>query len=179
MLVAAFALAACSEDTVYGQNAATGTETAGTEKTGTEKTGTEITGTETALKLDVYKSPTCGCCQFWIDHAEEAGIESSIHHPEDLTLVKLQRGIDFQYHSCHTSISEDGYVFEGHIPAKLIKQFLAEVPVDAIGLAVPGMPVGSPGMEVGSQFAPYDVVLLHKDGSSSLYHRVETAAEQY
>jgi len=157
MLVAAFALAACSDDTVYGQNAAT----------------------ETTLKLDVYKSPTCGCCQFWIDHAEEAGIESSIHHPEDLTLVKLQRGIDFQYHSCHTSVSQDGYVFEGHMPAKLIKQFLAEIPANAIGLAVPGMPLGSPGMEVGSQFAPYDVVLLHKDGSSSLYHRVETAAEQY
>jgi hypothetical protein len=159
LLLGAFALTACSDDTVYGQNAAA--------------------DAETALKLDVYKSPTCGCCQFWIDHAEEAGIESSIHHPEDLTLVKLQRGIDFQYHSCHTAVSEDGFVFEGHIPAKLIKQFLAETPTDAIGLAVPGMPIGSPGMEVGSQFAPYDVVLLHKDGSSSLYHRVETAAEQY
>jgi len=159
MLVAALALAACSDDTVYGQNAAN--------------------DIGISLKLDVYKSPTCGCCQFWIDHAEEAGILSSIHHPEDLTLVKLQRGIDFQYHSCHTSVSEDGYVFEGHIPAKLIRQFLADIPADAIGLAVPGMPIGSPGMEVGSQFAPYDVVLLHKDGSSSLYHRVETAAEQY
>ena len=159
LLLAMVALGACSEDTVYGQSVAT--------------------DTETALKLEVYKSPTCGCCQFWIDHATAAGVQSSIHHPEDLTLEKLQRGISFQYHSCHTSVSEDGYVFEGHIPVKLIKQFLADLPADAIGLAVPGMPVGSPGMEVGSRFAPYDVLMLHKDGSSSLYHRVQTAAEQY
>jgi hypothetical protein len=159
MLTAAFALAACSDETVYGQNTAF--------------------NSESELKLDVYKSPTCGCCQFWIDHAEEAGIESVIHHPEDLTLAKLERGIGFQYHSCHTAVSEEGYVFEGHMPARLIKQFLADVPADAIGLAVPGMPIGSPGMEVGDRFNPYNVLLLHKDGSSSLYHRVETAAEQY
>jgi hypothetical protein len=159
VLAAAFALIACSDEVVYGQNTAS--------------------TNDLALKLDVYKSPTCGCCQFWVDHAEEAGIESVIHHPDDLTLAKLERGIGFQYHSCHTAVSQEGYVFEGHMPAKLIKQFLADVPENAIGLAVPGMPIGSPGMEVGDRFAPYDVVLLHKDGSSSLYHRVETAAEQY
>ncbi len=130
--------------------------------------------------LDVYKSPTCGCCQFWIDHADASGFQSTIHHPQDLTQEKLQRGIGFQYHSCHTAVSEDGFVFEGHMPAKLIHQFLAEEKQDGvIGLAVPGMPIGSPGMEVGTQFSPYDVLLLKDDGSSSIYKHIATAAEQY
>jgi hypothetical protein len=131
------------------------------------------------VHLDVFKSPTCGCCQLWIDHAQESGFHAVIHHPEDLTREKLQRGIGFQLHSCHTSVASDGSVFEGHIPANLIHRYLQDRPADTLGLSVPGMPIGSPGMEVGDRFTPYDVLLLHADGSTTVYHRVETAAEQY
>ncbi len=154
-------LAACGSEAPTAQNAAAQNDPA------------------SEVQLAVYKSPTCGCCQLWIDHAEEAGFQATIHHPDDLMAEKLQRGILPQYHSCHTAVADDGSVFEGHIPAGLISQFLADKPADAIGLAVPGMPIGSPGMEVGTQFSPYDVLLIKADGSSSVYHRVESLEEQY
>jgi len=83
-----------------------------------------------------------------------------------------------RYQSCHTAVSSHGYVFEGHVPARHIKAFLANPPADAIGLAVPGMPLGSPGMEVGSRFDPYEVLLLKKDGSSEVFARVDSPAQQ-
>lgn len=129
--------------------------------------------------LDVYKDPSCGCCQFWIDHAEEAGFQTNIIHPANLSLVKMEQGIAAQYQSCHTAVSPEGYVFEGHVPAKVITRFLSEQPEDAIGLAVPGMPLGSPGMEVGDRFTPYDVLLLKKDGSAEVYQHFSSAAEQF
>lgn len=132
-----------------------------------------------AISLDVYKSESCGCCGEWINHADARGFHSTIYHPADLDAVKTRLGIAPRYQSCHTAVSEDGYVFEGHIPAKLIHQFLAEKPEGAIGLAVPGMPLGSPGMEVGDRFTPYQVLLLRKDGSSEVYAQVTKAADQY
>ncbi|MBC6904990.1 DUF411 domain-containing protein [Saccharophagus sp. K07] len=122
--------------------------------------------------LEVYKSSTCGCCQMWVEHAQANGFEPTIHNTEDLNEVKARFGIARKYQSCHTSVSSDGYIFEGHIPARLIKQFLADKPADALGLAVPGMPIGSPGMEMGDRITPYDVLLLKKDGTSSVYARV-------
>jgi hypothetical protein len=129
--------------------------------------------------LQVLKSPTCGCCELWVDHANERGFVTQISHPEDLTREKLQLGIWPQLQSCHTAISEEGYVFEGHIPANLIHRFLDQMPNDALGLAVPGMPLGSPGMELGSQFQPYDVLLIKADGSTEVYEHIGTQAEQY
>jgi hypothetical protein len=129
--------------------------------------------------LQVMKSPTCGCCELWVDHANERGFVTQISHPEDLTRQKLQLGIWPQLQSCHTAVSEQGYVFEGHIPAKLIHRFLDQMPNDALGLAVPGMPLGSPGMELGNQFQPYDVLLIKADGSTEVYEHVSTQAEQY
>ena len=79
-----------------------------------------------------------------------------------------------RYRSCHTTVSSDGFVFEGHIPSKYVEQFLSEKHTDAIGLSVPGMPMGSPGMEVGDRFMPYDVLILFKDGSSKVYAEVNT-----
>lgn len=132
-----------------------------------------------SVALDVYKSETCGCCGEWIEHADARGFQSTIHHPDDLNAVKTRYKVQPNYQSCHTAVTEDGYVFEGHIPAKLIHQFLAEKPEGAIGLAVPGMPLGSPGMEVGDRFTPYQVLLLKADGSSEVYAEVSAAAEQY
>lgn len=129
--------------------------------------------TATGISLDVYKSPTCGCCELWIEHLEANGIAAHIHHPEDLDAVKNAQGILPVYQSCHTAISADGYSFEGHIPAHVIVRFLAEKPEGAIGLAVPGMPLGSPGMELRDRLTPYDVLLLKKDGSSEVYEHID------
>lgn len=138
-----------------------------------------ITAEQSTQFLDVYKSPTCGCCQEWIDHMEAQGFRTDIHHPAALNEVKAKYQIAPQYQSCHTAVSPTGYVFEGHIPAKIIERFLTEKPADAIGLAVPGMPMGSPGMEMGNRFTPYDVLLLKTDGSTQVYARINAASEQY
>ncbi|MDP1930643.1 MAG: DUF411 domain-containing protein [Gammaproteobacteria bacterium] len=129
--------------------------------------------------LSVLKDPSCGCCALWVDHITERGFAAQISHPSDLNREKLERGIAPQYQSCHTAVSSEGYVFEGHVPANLIQRFLDDKPENAIGLAVPGMPLGSPGMELGEQFQPYDVLLLKTDGSAEVYARVNTKAEQY
>lgn len=136
---------------------------------------------ETATVLEVYKSPTCGCCGAWVTHAEERGFETVIHDLEndELTREKLRRGINLRYHSCHTAVAEDGSVFEGHIPAYLVHQYLADKPSGSIGLAVPGMPIGSPGMEVGERLDPYDVYLLKADGSTEVYTRITDFQSQY
>ena len=86
--------------------------------------------------------------------------------------IKKQYKIEDENRSCHTAVSSDGYIFEGHIPSEYITQFLTEKPVNALGLSVPGMPHGSPGMEVGNHFMPYDVLVLYKDGTSKVYAQV-------
>jgi hypothetical protein len=128
--------------------------------------------------MDVYKSPTCQCCEKWIDHVHAQGFRTSVLHPADLDTTKDKLGVLPAYRSCHTAVTKDGYVFEGHVPAKFIRQFLAEKPEGAIGLAVPGMPAGSPGMEVGDTFMPYEVLLLKMDGSASRYAFVGSPADQ-
>ncbi|WP_259364795.1 DUF411 domain-containing protein [Pseudomonas sp. 5Ae-yellow] len=128
--------------------------------------------------LQVFKSPSCGCCEGWIEHADSAGFTTQAQHPDDLAGLKSDYGIAPQYRSCHTSISDEGYLFEGHVPARYVKAFLAEPPVDAIGLAVPGMPVGSPGMEMGTDFMPYQVLLLKRDGGAEIYAQVDSPADQ-
>jgi len=123
--------------------------------------------------FDVFKSPTCGCCGKWVSHIEANGLETKTYHPADLNRVKQKLGIAPPFQSCHTAVSKDGYVFEGHIPAKIMQRFLTERPKGALGLAVPGMPVGSPGMEMGDRRDSYDVLLLMKNGSARVYQHVE------
>ena len=86
--------------------------------------------------------------------------------------LKEKYNIKPEYRSCHTGVSEDGYIFEGHIPSKYITQFLSEKNPNAIGLSVPGMPLGSPGMEVGDRFTPYDILILYKDGTHKVYAEI-------
>ena len=129
--------------------------------------------------LDVYKSPTCGCCKQWMKHLKTNGIDTNGHHPDDMSAFKTSKGIAREFQSCHTAVSKGGFVFEGHVPAKYIQQFLASPPKNAIGLSVPAMPVGSPGMEYQDKFMPYKVLQLNKDGSSTVYARVESPKEQY
>lgn len=128
--------------------------------------------------LTVYKQPTCGCCVEWMAHIDAAGLETVGKDVTDLNAVKAHYEIAPRYQSCHTAVSQQGYAFEGHVPARYIKAFLANPPVDAIGLAVPGMPLGSPGMEVGDRFDPYEVLLLKKDGSSEVFARVDSPSQQ-
>lgn len=130
------------------------------------------------VTLNVYKSETCGCCEGWIDHMTDNGYHSNIFHPSDLNGVKAELGLKPEWQSCHTAVTENGFLFEGHIPEKFIAQFLANPPAGALGLAVPGMPIGGPGMEMGNRFTPYDILLINKDGSSEVFASIASADEQ-
>lgn len=107
--------------------------------------------------VTVHKDPNCGCCSGWVDHLRAAGFSVDAQDTTDLARVKQQYGVPVELASCHTAIV-GSYVIEGHVPALAIRRLLAERP-DAKGLAVPGMPVGSPGMEGGTP-QPYAVVLF-------------------
>jgi hypothetical protein len=145
----------------------------------TENPDTSEQSASDTEKLTVYKRPTCGCCKKWIDHLEAEGFEASAEHPVDLGAIKDRYRIKNNLRSCHTAVSSQGYVFEGHIPARYIQQFLASPPVDAIGLSVPAMPVGSPGMEYEDKFMPYPVLLMKKDGSTEVFASVQSVAQQH
>lgn len=128
--------------------------------------------------LNVYKSETCGCCVGWIDHMEQHNYHSEVYHPADLNGMKDKLGIKPEWASCHTAVSDEGYLFEGHIPAKFIDRFLANPPKNAIGLTVPGMPIGGPGMEMGDRFTPYDILVMNKDGTSRVFASIKSPADQ-
>lgn len=122
-----------------------------------------------APTIDVYKSPTCGCCVKWIDHLEANGFTVRSQDTRDLARHKQRLGVPAGYESCHTA-EIGGYVIEGHVPASDIKRLLKDKP-QARGLTVPGMPVGSPGMEQGSHKDAYEVILLDKNGAPQVYSR--------
>ncbi|MDO6427007.1 DUF411 domain-containing protein [Thalassotalea sp. 1_MG-2023] len=131
------------------------------------------------LALLVYKTPTCGCCKKWITHIEDQGIIAFSQDYRSLEQIKNHYGIKSNHRSCHTAVTQSGFVFEGHIPAKFIKQFLSEKHTDAIGLTVPAMPIGSPGMEVGHRFMPYNILMLTKNGTSKVFATVRSYEEQF
>lgn len=118
--------------------------------------------------VDVYKSPTCGCCSKWVDHLREEGFEVRTTDTSDLAEFKASHGVPRQLESCHTALV-GGYVLEGHVPAADVKRLLQERPAVA-GLAVGGMPIGSPGMEVpGSATQPYDVIAFRNNGATEVF----------
>jgi hypothetical protein len=122
--------------------------------------------------VQVYKTPTCGCCSGWVEHMREQGfVVETIDLPE-LSAVKAQLGVDPDLMSCHTS-TVDGYVVEGHVPAGTIRKLLAERPAIA-GIAAPGMPIGSPGME-GPNPESYDVVAFDRTGTRSVFEHIDPA----
>jgi hypothetical protein len=116
--------------------------------------------------MTVYKSPTCGCCSAWIEHVEKAGFRCTERDLADLTEVKASFGVPRALESCHTA-QIGGYLVEGHVPADLIEKMLREKPT-ARGLAVPGMPIGSPGMEGGTP-ERYQVLLFDRAGKTRVY----------
>lgn len=121
------------------------------------------------IAITVYKSPTCGCCTAWVDHMKANGFTVTVRDIENLTPIKADAGVPSRLQSCHTAIVA-GYAIEGHVPADLVKKFLAEKPKLA-GLAVPGMPVGSPGMEQGNTRQPYEVLTFDAQGRTTVYAR--------
>jgi len=116
--------------------------------------------------MTVYKSPTCGCCSAWIEHVQRAGFTCTVRDLPDLSEVKASFGIPRALESCHTA-QIGGYLVEGHVPADLIQRLLRDKPV-ARGLAVPGMPIGSPGMEGGTP-ERYQVLLFDKAGTTRVF----------
>ena len=114
----------------------------------------------------VYKSPTCGCCHAWISHLQDNGFTVEVHDRMNMHPIKAEMGVPYQLRSCHTAKVGD-YVIEGHVPADVITRLLKEKP-PIKGLAVAGMPMGSPGME-GPRKDPYDVMTFSEQGPARVY----------
>lgn len=117
--------------------------------------------------VDVYKSPTCGCCTKWVDHLKANGFKVRAHDTANVAAHKARLGVPAGYGACHTA-QVGGYLVEGHVPAREIKRLLKDKP-PVRGLVVPAMPVGSPGMEAGSRKDAYDVFIVNRDGSTQTY----------
>jgi len=113
-------------------------------------------------EIQVYKTPTCGCCVKWVDHLRDNGFSVSVTELKDVTPIKLENGVPRRLASCHTAIAE-GYIVEGHVPAEDVRRLLDERP-KVSGIAVPGMPIGSPGME-GPNPVRYEVLSFGSDGT--------------
>ena len=118
--------------------------------------------------ITVYRSPTCGCCGVWLEHAQKHGFKVKDVKTEEMETLKQRYNVPPELASCHTTIV-DGYVMEGHIPVNDIKRFLTEKPKNFAGLAVPGMPLGSPGMEAGDMKQPFQVLAFNKEGKVEVF----------
>jgi hypothetical protein len=118
--------------------------------------------------VQVYKDATCGCCSLWVEHLRKAGFSATVTDSEDMAAIKTKYGVPRQARSCHTAVV-DGYVVEGHVPAADVQRLLKERP-RIVGIGVPGMPIGSPGMEVASvKPQPYDVLTFDKAGQTAVF----------
>ena len=126
-----------------------------------------------AKNITVYRSPSCGCCGVWLEHAQKHGFKVEDIKTEDMEALKQKHNVSSQLASCHTTIV-DGYVMEGHIPVDDIKRFLTEKPEGFIGLAVPGMPLGSPGMEAGDMKQPFQVLAFNQQGETEVFNEYES-----
>ena len=137
-----------------------------------ESSSLDVHNNGTSLELLVHKTPTCGCCKKWVSHMENDGFKIKTQDHQSLVNIKEMLKIEPKYRSCHTGVSSGGHFFEGHIPSKYVSQFLSENNPNAIGLSVPGMPLGSPGMEVENRFTPYDILIHFKDGTTKVYAEI-------
>ena len=121
---------------------------------------------QAAERVEVFKSPYCGCCEKWVEHMRKAGFDVVTKDVNDVPAARMAAGMPERFGSCHTA-KVGGYVVEGHVPAADVQRLLKEKP-KAVGLAAPGMPQGSPGMETNHQ-QPYDTLLVQADGSSKVF----------
>lgn len=125
----------------------------------------------TTHEMTVYQDPNCGCCGKWAEHMQANGFSIETIFTSNMNAVKHEHGVPRNLPSCHTAVVGD-YVIEGHVPAEDVLRLLAEKP-DARGLSVPGMPLGSPGMEVDGRRMAYDVILFDNDGTTSVFNHYE------
>lgn len=120
-----------------------------------------------AATIEVVKSPYCGCCTHWVEYLRAEGFEVRVVEAEDVTPTARRLGVPDDLRSCHTA-SVEGYAIEGHVPAADIRRLLEQRP-QAAGIAVPGMPIGSPGMEQGNRRQPFQTILFTREGRRSLF----------
>ena len=118
--------------------------------------------------ITVYKDPSCGCCTKWVEHLRASGFVPDVHDRADMDALKDSLGVPAALRSCHTAVA-GRYVVEGHVPAADVKKLLASSPAKVVGLAVPGMPAGSPGMEMGGRSDRYDVIAFGAKGTSHVF----------
>jgi hypothetical protein len=166
--------AAAPQDTAVAAPAATPTATAAATATAKPAAASPVA----ALPLvTVHKSPTCGCCGLWVEHMQQAGFTVEVIESDEVGAVKERVGVPYGKGSCHTA-EVGGYFVEGHVPADDIKRLLAEKQ-DAKGLTVPGMPLGSPGMEMpDGRVQRYETELVGRDGGTTTFAvHGEAAAE--
>jgi hypothetical protein len=123
-----------------------------------------------SVDVQVYKQPGCGCCELWARHMRAAGFRVTVTEASDVDAMKRRNGIPANLRSCHTSVVS-GYRVEGHVPIDVVRRMLTEKPAVS-GIAVPGMPIGSPGMESGGRGEPYDVVAFDAEGRQRVYASV-------
>jgi hypothetical protein len=161
LLLSGFLLAACQEE-----QEATPSGPAPAEFTAPAK---DVASTTGQPEVVVYKTASCGCCKVWVEHMQSHGFPVKTENVDNLGPIKERAGVPYGMGACHTA-QVDGYFIEGHVPAADVQRLLAEKP-KAKGLTVPGMPIGSPGMEEGDRVDPYEVLLVHEDGSTSVYAR--------
>ncbi len=128
-----------------------------------------VVAEEPLAEVTVWHSPTCGCCTDWVNHLEQYGFPVRKHVQHDVAMIKHRLGLPNNLASCHTAMV-DGYVIEGHVPAEDIARLLKERPF-VRGLSVPGMPIGSPGMEMGDRVDPYEVLSFDEDGKTEVFSR--------
>ena len=121
-------------------------------------------------EMTVYKTLSCSCCEQWINHMKKNGFKVTTITKDTIQEVKRKHGISQKNSSCHTALV-DGYVIEGHVNYSAVEKLLQQKPKNIIGLTVPGMPVGSPGMEFGNQKDPYNILAIKKDGSTIIYEK--------
>ena len=158
LLTVTSSLFACSETNTTAATTApveTATDSQNSKVQTSKTESTSSSSNSDALRnvsATVYKDANCGCCKEWISHAEHHGMTAAGQDVADLAVFKERYGVPSNMRSCHTAVTSDGYVFEGHVPAKYIAQFLANPPSEAIGLAVPGMPWVAPGWSTKINF---------------------------
>ena len=129
-----------------------------------------IAGAGGVASLTVYKDPSCGCCTKWVEHLQVAGLRPTVHDRSDMDALKDSLGVPGALRSCHTAVAGK-YVIEGHVPAADIRRLLSTAPKGVLGLAVPDMPAGSPGMEMPGRRDRYDVIAFSANGKTSVFAR--------
>jgi hypothetical protein len=120
--------------------------------------------------ITVYKDPSCGCCTKWVDHLRANGFAPEVHDRSDMDALKDSLGVPAKLRSCHTAVVGK-FVIEGHVPAADVKRLLSTKPAKTVGVAVPGMPAGSPGMEMGARVDRYDVIAFAPGGATRVFAR--------